>query len=83
MDKVLIEVYVPVLAQSYDIFIPKNTQFFEVLELIKKAVYELSEGRFVLSLNTVICFKDTGAIIDINKSANEQGINNGSQLMLI
>ena len=35
MDKVLVEVYVPVLDRSYDIFIPLRSPMFEVLELIK------------------------------------------------
>ena len=83
MDKTLVEVHVPILSTSYDIFVPRDVQMYNVLELIKKAVTDLSEGRFVSNANTVLCFKNTGAIIDINKSADELGIRNGSKLMLI
>lgn len=36
MDKVLVEVFVPVLDHSFDVFIPLQSPMFEVLELIKK-----------------------------------------------
>ena len=83
MDKTLVEVYVPLLRNSYDIFVPRSVQMFDVLELIKKAITELSESRFIPNVNTVICSKETGRIFDINKSADELGIKNGSKLMLI
>ena len=38
MDKVLVEIYVPVLDRSFDMFIPKSSSMAQVLELIKKAV---------------------------------------------
>ena len=40
MEKVLVEVYVPVIDHAYDIFIPLKSPMYEVLELIKKAVKE-------------------------------------------
>lgn len=83
MDKVLVEVYVPVLDCTYDVFIPLQIPMYEVLELIKKAVYEMSDGRFVADENTAICHRKDGTIININLSVYELGINNGSRLMLI
>ena len=83
MDKVLVEVYVPVLDRSYDIFIPLRSQMFEVLELIKKAVKEMSDGRFIANENTAICHRENGTIININLSVYELEIRNGSKLMLI
>ena len=83
MDKVLVEVYVPVLDRSFDIFIPLRSPMFEVLELIKKAVKEMSDGRFIANENTAICHRDNGTIININLSVYELEIRNGSKLMLI
>lgn len=83
MEKTLVTVYVPILKDSYDILIPRCVQMYDVLELIKKAVTELSEGRFIPNRNTVLCSKKSGQILDINKSAQELGILNGSKLMLI
>lgn len=83
MEKVLVEVYVPTLRTSYDMFLPADGIMSEVLKLIKKAVAELSSGRFVADENTVICYRETGAIININMSVFELDIHNGSKLMLI
>ena len=83
MDKALIEVYVPVLDRSFDMFIPLTSPMHDVLELIKKAVSEMSDGRFVANANTTICNREDGTIININLSVYELGICNGSKLMLI
>ena len=68
MDKVLVNVFVPMLNTSYDMFIPLTSQMHEVLMLIKKAVNELSDGRFIANDNTAICHRDNGGIIEINLS---------------
>lgn len=83
MDKVLVEIFVPVLDRSFDIFIPLQSPMYEVLELIKKAVKEMSDGRFVVNENTTICHREDGTIININLSVYELEIRNGSKLMLI
>ena len=83
MQKVLVEIFVPVLDRSFDIFIPLQSPMHEVLELIKKAVREMSDGRFVANENTAICHREDGTIININLSVYELEIRNGSKLMLI
>lgn len=83
MDKVLVEIFVPVLNNSFDIFIPLQSQMYEVLEMIKKAVTDISEGRFMANPNTTLCYRRDGTIININLSVYELGIRNGSKLMLI
>lgn len=83
MDKVLVEVYVPVLEQSFDMFIPEQSPMYEVLELMKKAVTDLSDGRFTGNPSTVICHRIDGTIININLSVHDLEIRNGSKLMLI
>ena len=83
MEKILVEVYVPSLMKSFDIFIPSVSQLGTVLELIKKAVNEITDGLFVPMDNTVLCNFENGKILDINKSVSELEICNGSRLMLI
>ena len=83
MNKALVEVYVPVLNHFYDIFIPLEIPLYQVIELIKKAVTEMSDGQFLANENTVLCSHDDGTIFNINLSAYELEIRNGSKLMLI
>lgn len=83
MEKVLVEIFVPVLDRSFDVFIPLQSPMYEVLELIKKAVAEMSDGRFIANQNTTICHREDGSILNINLSVYELEIRNGSKLMLI
>ncbi len=83
MNKVLVNVYIPILNKAYDIFVPVQSQVFEVTELIKKAVLELSEGQFIPSQDTVLAHKNTGEILDVNRTVFESGIGNGTKLMLL
>ena len=83
MEKVLIEVFVPVLGESYDVFIPLTSPMYEVLELLKRAVTEMSDGRFIADESTAICHREDGTIININLSVYELELRNGSKLMII
>ena len=83
MDKILVNIFVPIINSSYDMFIPVSLKVYTVLELIKKSVAEMSDGRFIANENNVLCFRGDGSIIDINLSALETEIKNGSRLMLI
>ena len=58
-----------------------NTQYF--LELLKKAVADLSGGQFVPTGETALCYRENGAIFNVNMTVYELGIHNGSKLMLI
>ena len=83
MEKVIVEIFVPALDASYDVFIPRTAQMHQVLELIKKAVTELSSGRFVATEETAICYRKSGKLININMTVFELNIQNGTKLMLI
>ena len=83
MDKYLVEIYVPLLDRSFEMFLPAASPMYDVLELIKKAVVEMSDGRFVANENTTLCHREDGTIININLSVYELELRNGSKLMLI
>ena len=44
MNKILVEVYLPVASRAYDVFIPFKSRMYEVLTLLSKVAAELSEG---------------------------------------
>ncbi|MBR5278284.1 MAG: methyltransferase [Clostridia bacterium] len=83
MDKVAVEIYVPSINETFDMFIPLRSPMYEVSELIKRAVSELSDGGFIATRDTAICYRESGEIININMSVFQLGIKNGSKLMLI
>lgn len=82
MNKITVEIYIPVLNTAMDMFIPTHLLLKDVLEMIKKIVFESSDGRFIPDPATTLCRKD-GAILDINLSVSELNIRNGSKLLLI
>lgn len=83
MDKVLVSVRVPAMDETYDMFLPESSPMYEVQELIKKAVSTLSHGQYIAGRDSILCFGNNGGIININLSARELGIRNGSRLILI
>ncbi|MBQ5994624.1 MAG: methyltransferase [Clostridia bacterium] len=83
MDKVLVEIFVPVANMSYDVFIPQTSLMSEVLSLVVDSITSLSQGKFKGDETSVLCDAQTGSIFNINLSIYELGIKNGSRLMLI
>jgi hypothetical protein len=83
VDKILIELFIPAVNQTYDVYIPISSKMHEIEGLLTKAIGDLSDGYFALSEDTALCDRITGAILDVNLSASELGFHNGSKLMLI
>lgn len=83
MRRCLVEVYVPSLGTTYDIFISKQCLVYELVELIGQSVQTLSNGYYNFSGNSVLCYRETGKMLDINLKAEKAGITDGSQLLLI
>jgi len=82
MNEILIELYVPALGKSYDIFIPTAANIFEISSLVTAAVEKLADGLF-LSGGAVLCGREDGRPLDINATPAELKLRNGSQLLLI
>ncbi len=83
MEKILVNIFVPILNRSFDIYIPCQIQLAEIIPQIQKAIIELSDGYFYEDKSNSICRRETGEICDGNKSAIELDIHIGEKLMLI
>lgn len=86
MNKILIEIYIPSVNHKIDMYIPDDIKIHEVLEMIKKSINnitQLSNNMFLSTLQTVLCDRNTGSVLDINMDASELCLHNGSQLLLI
>jgi hypothetical protein len=83
MDKILVDIHVPAINKNYDVYIPFKSKFYDVVKMVTCIVEEISDGNFIASEETVLCNGLTGAIYNINMSAAELGLKNGSKLMLI
>ena len=66
-NKILIELYIPLIEKNYDIYIPVNKKVGTIKELIEKALVEITDNAYIIkdSSNFFIFF--TGQIYDVNQ----------------
>ena len=82
MDKILVSVAVPAISQNYEVMIPQHARMYEVQELIKHAVHDLSDGSYVDTETSFLCRNEDGTIINVNMSVSDLQLRNGSKLIL-
>ncbi|MEG0826302.1 MAG: hypothetical protein RR404_02400 [Bacilli bacterium] len=83
MNKLLVIVYVPILEQHFDVFIPINKKINDILKLLSKTIYQLSNETFEVSGNLNLINKKTGNYYDLNIVVIDTDIKNGTELILI
>ena len=83
MDKVLIDIFLPAINRSFEVYIPLDSQFYEITPLVSKMLSELSNGLFISGDDSILYERKTGNILNINMSARQLNIKNGDNLMLL
>ena len=83
MNKVLVKVYVPMIEEQYDIMIPLNRKIYNIIELIIRAVAELSGGYYTPMKMPQLYDKLTARAFDVNITVKESTIRNGTEIILI
>ena len=83
MNKILVEIYLPLLQTSFDVYIPLTSQLHEIEPLVVRAFNDVTSGYVNSSDELVLCDRDSGKVLDINQTALELALKNGSRLMLI
>ena len=82
-NKILVELIVPEIEESYDIYIPVSKKVVSVIKLLNKAIFELSDGVYNGGTKNYIYNKDTGMRYDVNMNIKQTDIRNGSKIVLI
>ena len=83
MDKVLIKLYVPMLEEIYDVWIPAHKRIYNVIFLLVKAINELNDNSYQPSKMPILYNKLTSEAYDINLTVKESTIRSGSEIILI
>lgn len=81
-EKILVELTVPNLDQTFDIFLPLNKSIGNIISLLNKSLVDLSNGIFVSSDKNFLYNKTTGERYDINMPLYKTNIKNGTRLIL-
>lgn len=82
-DKIIVDVFVPALDKSYITKLPLISKVSDVTQSLSKMIMDMPDNYYKTDDNAVLCFKDSGTIININLSVYEAGLSNGVKLMLI
>lgn len=83
MNKILTEVFVPSVGETFEMYLPRDSRMSEVLGLIQQAVRELTGGAFLPDKEVIICERTTGMVYNINLTVEQLGLKNGSRLMIV
>lgn len=82
-NKILVEILVPSINESYNLFIPINKTVGEIIKLLNLAINELTDGEFPIKNDLSLINMYDGNIYSIDHSLKAHKIKNGSRLALI
>ena len=83
MNKVLVNINIPELGENYDFWIPINKKVYRVIILLIKIINEISGGYYKPSKMPLLYDKITSIPYDINLTIKDNGIRNGTKMILI
>ena len=82
-NKVLIELLVPEIDESFDIYIPINRKIGNIIELLNKSISELTDGSYMGSDKNFLYNVYTKERYNVDSLVIETNIRNGTRLVLI
>lgn len=83
MDKVFVKLYIPMLEEIYDVWIPSHKRIYNVIILLVKAINELNDNCYRPKKMPILYDKLTAEIYDVNLKVNETTIRSGVELILL
>lgn len=83
MDKVFVKLYVPMLEEIYDVWIPSHKKIYNVIISLVKAINELNNNLYNPSEMPVLYDKLTAEIYDVNITIKESTIRSGAEIILL
>lgn len=81
-NKVLVELVVPEIEETYNVYIPINRKVGNIINLLSKAISELSNGIYLVDKKTSLFNVETGELYQVDTIVLETSIRNGSKLIL-
>lgn len=82
-NKILIQLYIPLIEEEYDIFIPINKRVGTIKQLLEKAISEQSDNGYIISPDTNLYSKETGKVYDVQLMIKDTDLKNGSRIVLL
>lgn len=82
-NKILIELYIPLIERSYDLYVPINKKVGTIKKLIEQGLVELTDRSYKATEDTNFYSKETGKIYNVNDTVRDTDLKNGSKIILI
>lgn len=82
-NKVLVNLVIPEIEQSYDVYLPVNKKIGNIIYLLIKSVHELSNNIYPLNETAVLYNVDTCEKYSSDILLANTDIRNGTKLVLI
>jgi hypothetical protein len=82
-NKILLEISIPSIEKSYDVFVPISKRIGTIKTLFEKGVIDLTNHDYVIKEDTNLYSKETGKIYDVNMKIIDSDLENGSRLILL
>ena len=82
-NKILINIYVPTLDVSYEVYIPVNESVKVVLELITKTIFDLSDSDFNLDDTHYLLDSDSSTVYLESQLVRDTNLTNSKKVILI
>jgi hypothetical protein len=82
-NKILVEVKVPEIDETYSVFLPINKKMGNIIILLNKAISEMSGGNLKLSNFNTLYNAATGKEYQVDVILSETDIRTGTKLVLL
>ncbi len=83
MDKLLINLYVPAVGESYDLFAPEDLEIGTLATLLANSVHELDNGRYGPSGQEMLIRRAPEQLLHPRRTLQDYNIRDGAQLILL
>ena len=83
MNKILLEVCVPIIEKKYEIFVPVGKSVEKVTMIIIRSISEMNDGVFNNNSNLRLYSQKTGELIPLDTLIKNSGLVNGSKVLLV
>lgn len=83
MSKVLIELFIPAIADHVDVLVPVDIPIRDLTKVIIDGIVELTNGVYIPSHGENLCMKEPMGILNPMLSLFDYGVIDGAQLYLV
>ncbi len=82
-NKVLVELFVPSIDEVFNLYLPVNRKIGNIIGLLNKSLFELTNGAFVGDEKTCLYNRMTGEQYRMDIILRETNIRHGASLILL